>query len=129
MEQFKGFQQEEEKKQFFDHMNMKENKEITDQLDDKERIIFSILTKKKNKWGRNQGRTICITDKHVYVFGGKNPTMHRKIDISSICGFTKGTECDDFIIHVKNEYDTQFTSSQIDNILECLTYAFAAVTQ
>lgn len=87
-------------------MDMKGNKEITDQLDDKERIIFSILTKKKNKWGRNQGRTILVTDQHIYVFGGKNPTMHRKIDINAITGFTKGTECDDFVIHVNNEYDT-----------------------
>lgn len=52
-EEFKGFQLEGEKKQFFDHMNLKENKDITDQLDDGERIIFSILTKKKNKWGKN----------------------------------------------------------------------------
>ena len=48
-EEFKGFQLEGEKKQFFDHMNLKENKDITDQLDDGERIIFSILTKKGAK--------------------------------------------------------------------------------
>ena len=87
-------------------MNLSQNPAIKAQLAFSEQILFSIQVKKKNKWGKNQGRTICITDQHVYIFGGKNPTLHRKIDLYLISAFTRGSECDDFILHVKNDYDT-----------------------
>ena len=39
--------------QYYDYMNCKENKNITEELESDEKIIFSIQLGKKSKWGFN----------------------------------------------------------------------------
>ena len=89
--------------QYYDYMNCKENKNITDELETDEKIIFSILLGKKSKWGFNQERIMLVTDKHYYNIDDNK--IKRKVEIKNVYAFTKSLSCNDFILHVYNEYD------------------------
>ena len=68
-----------------------------------ERILFSCPTEKKNKWGFKQYRTILITN--IYIYNIDDNKIQRKIEVKDLQAFTYGKDCDDFILHVKDEYD------------------------
>ena len=89
--------------QYCDHQGCQENKEIVDQLESEERIIFSILVVKKNNWGIKQDRTMLVTNSHYYNI--EDNKIKRKVDIKDIMAFTVSMNCNDFILHVHNEYD------------------------
>lgn len=78
-------------------MRCKENPAVTDQIDTKqnEKIIFSILTNKKNRWGIHQSRTICVTNLYIYLFGSskKKANIHRKIEFKHIQALSFGKDC------------------------------------
>ena len=64
-------------------------KTLLDQLDPGEKVIFSCIVIKINKWNLNQDRTLLLTDQNLYNV--KKDTIKRKIKISSIKALTMST--------------------------------------
>ena len=87
-----------------------------------EQVYFSGKVKKFNKKGSCKERMLLITDKFVYnlshTFFGKAIKVNRQlpircIDAVSVCHHD--THSDEFIIHVKQDYDYRFSSKAYKN--------------
>lgn len=119
---------------FIDYAKCILNPDIMKKLDAKnqEKVVFSCVAKKKNRYGIDVDRTLMITDINVYnleknAIGDKHK-INRCINLRNIEGFTKTEDhkCLSFVIHITNEYDISFTSLPkygfgfINNIIEAL---------
>ena len=70
---------------------------------------------------------MLITNQNYYNIDGSK--IQRKVPIGKVYAFTKSMSCNEFILHVYEDYDYQFTSENVDLILEVLSYAYSSVTQ
>jgi hypothetical protein len=63
---------------------------------------------------------------NLNLYNIKKDQIQRKIAISSVKAVTKSTKKNnsEFVIHVKNEYDYRFESSNRDEIFDSLKWAF-----
>jgi hypothetical protein len=111
---------------FNDYMGCAQNHEILAQLDSAkgEKIIYSCLVSKFNKWGMKQDRTLLLTNEYLYNI--KKNKVQRKIGINNIKAVTKSTQQGNqqFIIHIKSEYDYMFESDQIREIFDAIKYVY-----
>ena len=82
------------------------------QLDAKndEKVIFSCICYKKNKFSFNQERIILFTNTSFYNID--KAKIQRKVPIENIQALTKSIDPKSlsFILHFENEYDYEFTS-------------------
>ena len=82
-------------------------------------MIFSSLVTKKNDWNVWQERKLAVTTKAVITF--KGTVMRRYIRHDIINGLTQNLDDpEEFILHVKNEYDYLLKSKKIIELFECL---------
>lgn len=118
--------QKSEEKFFPDYMGCKNNKEILAQLDtDKgEEVVFSCVVVKFNRWGIRQDRTLLLTNQNL--FNIKKDHVQRRIGVQSIKAVTKSTNPNNnqFIVHVKSEYDYIFESDYRKEIFDAIKYVF-----
>ena len=66
-----------------------------------EKILFTDFVMKINRKGKQQQRTLLITDKAVYNL--KDKKMKRRIDIQSITAITASQVSDEFVLHMPEE--------------------------
>lgn len=122
--------------EFEDYAKCTQNPAIMKQLDAKneEKVIFSCICNKKNKFMFNQERIFLITNFNFYNID--KTKIQRTVPITSIQAFTKSIDPKNlsFIIHFENEYDYEFTSIAkygvgfVAKIMNAVQYAFARAT-
>ena len=89
-----------------DFAGCKENVQVLQQLDEEkgEKVLFSCLVLKYNKWSSKQERTLLLTNRHLFNIKGHSQ-VQRKIAVNEIKCITKALQSNDFIIHIKQQYD------------------------
>lgn len=86
-----------------------------------EKVAFSDFVIKINRKGKEQTRTILITDKAVYNLMPNNyGKCKRRVGIDRIASVTVSAISDEFVMHVPEEYDYRYKSSKKDQILQAL---------
>ena len=75
-------------------------------------IMFSGKVQKWNKYTIKQDRSLVITNLNVYNF--KRKKLRRVVPIDKLAGLTKllRSENQEFVIHVKQDYDYRLLSEQ-----------------
>jgi hypothetical protein len=75
-------------------MGCKTNAEILAQMDtaEGEKVVFSCVVKKFNRFGMKQERTLLLTNSNLYNL--KISQVQRRINISSIKAATKSVKAD-----------------------------------
>lgn len=93
--------------------------------DEGEKILFSCKVKKQNKFGLSQDRTLLLTNKYLYNIKGDS-TVQRKIAVADIKCLTKSIKkkSNDFIIHIRKQYDYQYMSEYRAQIFMAIKYVF-----
>jgi hypothetical protein len=111
---------------FSDYMGCAQNREILEQLDvgKGERVVYSCRVSKFNRWGMKQDRTLLLTNDCLYNI--KKNSVQRRINVNGIKAVTKSTQAGNqqFIVHIKSEYDYVFESDQIQEIFEAVKLVF-----
>lgn len=109
-------------KKYSDFMRCAQNPEIMAALDtaNGEKVVFSCIVIKYNRWGMKQDRTFLLTN--MYLYNIKKTEVQRRIAVKSIKSVTKSTIPNNlqFIVHIKNEYDYMFESDFRKEIFEAL---------
>jgi serum/glucocorticoid-regulated kinase 2 len=86
-----------------------------------EKVAFSDFVIKINRKGKEQTRTILITDKAVYNLMPNNyGKCKRRVGIDRIVSVTVSAISDEFVMHIPEEYDYRYKSSKKDQILLAL---------
>ena len=84
--------------------NAKVKSLLEKQTDGEEEVKFSDFVIKINRKGKEQTRTILITDKAVYNLMPNNyGNVKRRIPISSIEAVSTSSGSDEFVIHIPDE--------------------------
>ena len=89
-----------------------------------EKVVFSCIVIKLNRWGMKQERTLLLTNQNLYNI--KKDQVQRRINIQSVKAVTKSTNSNNtqFIVHVKSEYDYMYESDFRKEIFDAIKYAF-----
>lgn len=119
----------------FDKLHMSEDPECLRMLEvngvnkpDKERIIYSNQMIKINRKGKEQTRTMLITNKAVYNCKPKNvSSVQRRIALTEIASVTVSTVSGEFVLHIPREYDYRFKSKDNQSVAKVLKSAFSAI--
>lgn len=101
------------------------NQAILDNLETKsgEKVIFSCVVIKFNRWNLRQDRTLLLTNHCLYNI--KKNTVQRRISVGAIKAVSRSTkEPREFIVHVKSEYDYRFESDFRKEIFDAIKYVF-----
>lgn len=87
-------------------------------------MVFSCVVIKFNRWNLKQDRTLLLTNTNLYNI--KKNQVQRKINISSVKAVTKSTKQDNqqFIVHVRSEYDYQFESDFRKEFFDAFKYVY-----
>lgn len=85
-----------------------------------ELIVFSTKVIKYNKWGMKQERDLLLTTEKLYNI--KKKEVQRSIPIKHMLACTKSTAAkeQEFVVHVKSEYDYQFICPARDELITSL---------
>lgn len=99
--------------------------------------MLSTIVNKFNKRGKRQERTLLITSKALYNISRQNLitqaiswlssslSIKRRIDIAKITGITVSDLSGEFVIHVPDEYDYRYSSSERrDRILQMICRSY-----
>jgi len=79
----------------------------------KEVVVYSSQMTKINRKGKEQLRTLLITNKAVYNCMPKNVSRcKRRIPIKDIASITVSTISDEFVLHIPRDYDYRFKSKE-----------------
>jgi len=119
-----------------DKLRMEDNPECrrmldsqTDRKDDEETVLYSNQMIKINRKGKEQTRTLLITDKAVYSCKPKSVTkVQRKIPLLEIASITLSTISGEFVLHIPREYDYRFKSNDKENVAKALKNGFAKIS-
>lgn len=107
----------------FDELNLANEKSLTKQFNDGERIIMSCNIYKFNDYKKRQERNFLITTHAIYNLNGSS--IKRKIDMSKIKALTVSTLGTEFVIHVPEEYDYRYASTdKWDRIIMSLVKSY-----
>lgn len=87
-----------------------------------EEVLFSDFVIKINRKGKEQTRTILITNHAVYNLMANNYSKcKRRIVHSEIAAITTSTTTKEFVLHVPSSYDYRYKSAKKDQIVQILT--------
>lgn len=108
-----------------DHLSLAANKKVLAMLakhgSPSEKVVFSDFVIKINKRGKEQTRTILVTDMAVYnLIPDKYNKVKRRVDIESITAISISTMSDEFVMHIPEEYDYRYKSSKQCEVVECI---------
>ena len=105
-------------------MGFATNKTVLDQIEyvKGEKVIFSCVVVKYNRFGMKQERALLLTNFNLYNI--KKDQVKRRIDIADIRAMTKSSKpaCKEFVIHVFNQYDYRFESDKRPEIFDAIKY-------
>ena len=107
---------------FTDYIGVNNIPNLLNQLDHGEKVIFSCIVIKVNKWGLNQDRTLLLTNRNLYNV--KKETVKRKIQINNIKALTLSSVQghNEFVVHIKSEYDYRYVSDYRREIFDACKY-------
>jgi len=116
-----------------DKLNMAEDRECrrmldlqTENKDNSETVLYSNQVIKINRRGKEQTRTLLITNKAVYNCKPKSVTkVQRKIPLTELASVTLSTVSGEFVLHVPREYDYRYKSNDCRNIAKALKLSYA----
>jgi len=93
---------------------------VKQQLNPDEYIVYSVEVLKFNRFGMKQTRDLLLTTQHIANV--KDHQFQRRINLKSITAMTKSTENNnnEFICHVKDEYDYRFTCEKREELFNAL---------
>lgn len=116
----------------YDRMNMSKNPYCKKLLEThgthKEVVVYSNQMIKINRKGKEQLRTLLITNKAVYNCMPKNVSRcKRRIPITDIASVTLSTVSDEFVLHVPRDYDYRFKSKDKEIVGNVLKKCFGEV--
>lgn len=111
-----------------DHLCLSGNTKVQKLLKEKgenkpqpEKVQFSDFVIKINRKGKEQTRTILVTDKALYNLMPNNyGKCQRRIPITDMEAVSLSSVSDEFVVHVPNEYDYRYKSSKKDQIVASL---------
>jgi len=113
-----------------DELHFESDQQIKECFEQHEVILMSCSLSKYNKRQRCQERAMLITSKAIYnvnrfeflahmiSFFKSSYAIRRRINIEKVAAITVSELSDEFVIHVKDEYDYRYSSPQRDKILE-----------
>jgi len=109
----------------FDDLNLFNNPSIDKMLEkngeENEIVNYSRNVTKINRKGKEQTRTLLITNKAVYnLLPKKYSKYKRRIPLKDIVQVTVSTSSDEFVLHVPGEYDYNFKSEDKGNIVKVI---------
>ena len=107
-----------------DLLGFRNEADVFGKLLDGEEIIFSCYVKKKNRIGWVQKRILLLTNIRLHNVEGKE--LKRSIELASIKALTKNIEnghTNEFIVHVKDEYDYELITEDRELILKFIMEA------
>ncbi|CAK87907.1 unnamed protein product (macronuclear) [Paramecium tetraurelia] len=111
------------KQESWDDLHLANEKSITKILETGEQVLFSSLLYKFNEVNKRQERTILITTHNLYNLS--KLTVKRKIPIKRVYGITVGLIGTEFVVHVPEEYDYRYSSSERrDYAVLCIIKAY-----
>ena len=94
-----------------------------------EQPLFSDQLTKLNRRGKAQQRVLLLTDRALYNFEvGQYKKCKRRIVLKRVEGVTVSDDGDDFVIHVKDEYDYHYRTSRRADVLHILARQYKAIT-
>lgn len=94
-----------------------------------ELVMLSIRVTKVNRKDKQQTRALVITDKALYNLSATDfGNCKRRIPLDKIGSITASNVSDEFVVHVPDEYDYRFVSSQRDDITKTLKKTFKQST-
>ena len=106
-------------------------------LTSSEKILLSTTVFKFNKRDKRQQRTLLITNKAIYNISRQNIltqaiswlsssfSIKRRIEVDKISAITVSDMSGEFVIHVPDEYDYRYTSTERrDRILQMLCRSY-----
>lgn len=107
----------------FDELNLGCEKTLCKQFNEGEKIIMSCNIYKFNDYKKRQERNLLITTHAIYNLNGS--TIKRKIDMSKIKALTISTLGTEFVVHVPDEYDYRYASTdKWDRIIMSLVKSY-----
>jgi serum/glucocorticoid-regulated kinase 2 len=95
-----------------------------------ETILYSNLEVKINRKKKSQNRVMIITDRALYNLKPNDyTTCKRRILIENIGAISTAGSSAEFVIHIPDEYDYRYKSSNRDIIISILQKQFYALTR
>ena len=112
-----------------DHLLLKDNSAVLKMLSKMgentplpEVVIFSDIVVKINKKEKEQQRALLITDKALYnLMPNSFGKCKRRIALHGVVSITASDSSGEFVLHVPDEYDYRFSSSQKPVIVKLLS--------
>ena len=93
-----------------------------------EQPLFSDQLTKLNRRGKAQQRVLLVSDRALYNFEvGQYKKCKRRIVLKRVEGVTVSDDGDDFVIHVKDEYDYHYRTSRRADVLHILARQYKAL--
>jgi len=112
----------------FDYLKLVDNADINTMLEKygegKEVVIYSRNMTKVNRRGKEQTRTLVITNKAVYnLIPNKWKKYKRRVPLREIFMVTLSSKTDEFVIHIPKQYDYYFKSDDKQNVSKSIQMA------
>lgn len=90
-------------------------------------VLLSVLLIKINRKGKKQSRALLITDKAVYnLMPKKHGKCRRRIALKHVACVTVSSTSYEFVVHVPEEYDYRFKSSDARKIIQVMQDTIAS---
>ena len=101
-----------------DYLNFAELKEIKQLLRKDEKIIYSCIMKKKNKYGMWQIRNLVLTNMRICNFA--ELSLKRSIELRTLRALTKTTKINTWklLLHVHDDYDYKIRTERREELIE-----------
>merc|ERR1719289_168976 len=101
-----------------------------DSKDNSETVLYSNQMIKINRKGKEQTRTLLITNKAVYSCKPKSISkVQRRIALSEIGSVTLSTTSGEFVLHVPREYDYRYKSNDNEDIAKVLKRGYGIISK
>ena len=81
------------------------------------------MVKKYNKWYTKQERTLLLTNMHLFNIK-KGTQVQRRIAVTDVKCVTKSLKNNEFIIHIKKQYDYHFETEHREEMIGALKWVF-----
>eukprot|EP00475_Leptophrys_vorax_P005233 TRINITY_DN1316_c0_g1_i1.p1 TRINITY_DN1316_c0_g1~~TRINITY_DN1316_c0_g1_i1.p1 ORF type:complete len:536 (-),score=158.35 TRINITY_DN1316_c0_g1_i1:35-1642(-) len=121
--------------QHHDHLDLRSNAGVAKMIKKAneggpdETILMSLKITKFNKRDKAQLRGLLLTDRALYNISADDFTKcKRRIPLEKIGSITVSASSEEFVLHVPDEYDYRFLSTQKDDIVRIMKKAFKGLT-
>lgn len=93
-----------------------------------ESVVLSELVTKFNRKKKAQERVLMVTQLAVYnLVHGKWNNVQRRIPIQTLSGLTLSKVTDEFVLHVKDDYDYHYKTPRRADIVHCIALRYQTI--